>query len=105
LLGAHFDAVPNAPGADDNGSGTAALLEIARVLHGRTVRRTIRMVFFNLEEIGLKGSVEYVRLYKPTLDAKKESLIGMVSMEMLGFYSDEPKSQRSPIPKIEGVFD
>lgn len=105
ILGAHFDAVPGTPGADDNGTGTAALLEIARVLHGRPIRRTIRLVFFNLEEIGLKGSAEYVRTQKPAFDARAQTLIGMVSLEMLGFYSDAPNSQRSPIPRIEGVFD
>ncbi|MGH7132085.1 MAG: M28 family peptidase, partial [Phycisphaerales bacterium] len=48
LIGAHFDAVPAAPGADDNGSGVAALLEIARVLKDRKHHRTIKFVLFNL---------------------------------------------------------
>src|SRR5205814_2674707 len=64
LVGAHFDAVPLAPGADDNGSGTAGLLEVARVLKDHPTKRTIRLVFFNLEECGLIGSSQYVRLTK-----------------------------------------
>src|SRR5262245_40661948 len=98
IVGAHFDAVPGSPGADDNGSGTAALLEIARAFRERPTRRTVRLIVFNLEEVGLKGSAEYVRLYKPTLASGKEKLVGMVSLEMLGYFTDEPGSQRSPIP-------
>jgi thiol peroxidase len=108
IIGAHFDAVAGAPGADDNGTGTAALLETARVLRGKPLDRTVRLVFFNLEEIGLRGSNEYVKSLLPTLGepgAAKDTLIGMVSLEMLGYFSDEPNSQKSPIPKIEGVFD
>lgn len=105
ILAAHLDAVPKSPGADDNGSGAAALLELARVLYSRPLRRTVRFIFFNLEEVGLKGSAEYVRLLKPTLDAKKETVIGMVSLEMLGYYTDAPNSQRSPIPTIKGLFE
>jgi hypothetical protein len=105
IIGAHFDAVAGSPGADDNGSGTAALLEIARVLAGRRMERTVRLIFFNLEEIGIRGSAEYVRSILPELSEKKWSLVGMVSLEMLGYFTDEPGSQRSPIPRIEGVFD
>jgi hypothetical protein len=101
VISCHFDAAPNAPGADDNGTGVAGLLEIARVLKDRPMRRTVRLIFFNLEEIGLKGSAEYVQSALP----KDEKVIGMVSLEMLGYFSDKPGSQRSPIPKIEGVFD
>lgn len=104
VIGAHFDAAPGAPGADDNGTGTAALLELARVLRDRPMKRTVRLIFFNLEEIGLKGSAEYVKSIKPRLDAGDEAIIGMASLEMLGYFSDEPGSQRSPIPAIEGVF-
>jgi aminopeptidase YwaD len=102
ILACHFDAAPNAPGADDNGTGVAALLEIARVLKDRPMRRTVRLIFFNLEEIGLKGSIDYVRAGGLPTD---EKVIGMVSLEMLGYFSDNPGSQKSPIGKIEGVFD
>lgn len=105
IVGAHFDAVPDAPGADDNGTGIAALLELARVLKDHPTRRTIRLAFFNLEELGVKGSADYVRAYRRTLDAGAEKLVGMISLEMLGYFTDEPGSQKSPIPKIEGVFD
>lgn len=119
LLGAHFDAVPGAPGADDNGSGTSALVEIARAYQalraqGWTTRKTIRLAFFNLEEIGMVGSTRYFRDFsmanKPaeaseTPSAGRQRIVSMVSLEMLGYYSDAPGSQRSPFPKIEGKFD
>lgn len=109
LLGAHFDAVVGTPGADDNGTGVAALLELARVLNGLPTRRTIRLVFFNLEEVGLVGADRYVDAFVAEQKAKpenqQETIIGMVSLEMLGYFSDEPNSQKSPIPAIPGVFE
>ncbi|GJQ29431.1 MAG: hypothetical protein HBSAPP03_13150 [Phycisphaerae bacterium] len=102
LVGAHFDAAPKAPGADDNGTGTSALLELARVLKDQPRRRTIRLVFFNLEETGLIGSTKYVAGLPKDGPQK---IVGMISLEMLGYFSDEPDSQKSPIPKVEGVWE
>jgi len=111
LIGAHYDAAPRAPGADDNGTGVAALLELARVLKDRPMRRTVRLAFFTLEEVGLVGSREHAAAYRATKPSEPASpepapgrLIGMVSLEMLGYYTDEPGSQRSPIKPVEGVF-
>ncbi len=116
LLSAHLDAAPGAPGADDDGTGVAALLEIATILRDRPMRRTVRLVFFNLEEVGLVGSTQYAldlhRGDKPAglpgdapADAPVESIFGMASLEMLGYFSDAPGSQKSPIPAIKGVFE
>jgi hypothetical protein len=103
LWGAHFDAVPGSPGADDNGTGVATLLEAARVLKGRTPRRTVRLAFFNLEEVGLVGARAYAASVRERLEnhdhPEHEKIVGMVSMDMLGYFSDEPGSQRSPIPE------
>lgn len=105
LLGAHFDAVPGSPGADDDGTGTAALLELARVLKGREFDRSVRLVWFNGEEVGLIGSRKYAAAARRAMQEKRAEIVAMISVEMLGYYSDEPNSQQSPIPKIEGVFD
>lgn len=119
LIGAHFDAVPMGPGADDNATGTAAALELARVLKDFPTRRTIRIAFFNLEEVGLVGSSAYAadwkRLNQPApgeppdapgaTTPSPETIIGMLSLEMLGYFSDEPNSQKSPIPSQPGVFE
>lgn len=128
LISAHHDAVPMSPGADDDGTGVAAILELARVLKDRPMRRTIRLALFNLEEPGLVGSTAYVKtlreqgavgaapalgaadvkpeaLPEGTPPADRETIIGMASLEMLGYFSDEPNSQRSPIPPQPGVFE
>jgi len=116
ILGAHFDAVPKSPGADDNGSGFATLLEISRCLSGQKFKRSIRLCYFTHEEVGLLGAAEYVRTTMPnwreskdpadatkTIPAK-EIVIGMLSLETMGFYTDAPDSQKSPIKKSE-LFD
>jgi hypothetical protein len=119
ILGAHYDAVPNSPGADDNATGVAALLEIARALKDTPRRRTIRLVFFTLEEVGLHGSVQYILSKRadwfptpaptpapaaaPQPTPPKEKLVGMVSLECIGYFSDVADSQTNPIPKVAGV--
>ena len=105
LVGAHFDAVPTTPGADDNASGVSGAMEVARVLRERPMERTVRIVFFNLEEIGLIGSRQHARATRDRVEAGEESLIGMMSIEMIGYFCDEPGCQRSPMPPIPGVFE
>lgn len=96
LVGAHLDAVPLAPGADDNGSGTAGLLELARIFKDHKPERTIRFAFFTLEEAGLVGSTRYAGDLREKLRSGEERIVGMLSLDMLGFYSDEPESQTWP---------
>lgn len=109
LIGAHFDAVPGSPGADDNGTGTAALLELARVLKDEPRRRTVRLVFFTLEEVGCVGSRQHAKTWlaarASASEDVRETMIGMLSLEMLGYYCDEEGCQKSPVGKIEGVFE
>jgi len=104
LIGAHFDSHPDAPGADDNGTGVAAVLELARVLQNVPMRRTVRLVLFNLEEragnSGLHGSTQYATVVAEAVRAGEIDLIGMLSLEMLGYYSDEPGSQQNPFEKL-----
>ncbi|NIT61156.1 MAG: M20/M25/M40 family metallo-hydrolase, partial [Aliifodinibius sp.] len=60
VIGCHYDVYTNgAPGADDNGSGTAATMEIARVLSTSSYKRTIKLIGFSGEELGLLGSAAY----------------------------------------------
>lgn len=107
VVSAHTDAVPRSKGADDDGTGVAALLEIARVLHDAPMQRTVRLAFFNLEEAGLVGSSHYVAelVEQRAVDPKVPGVQWMMSLEMLGYYSDQPNSQRSPIPPIEHVYE
>lgn len=104
VISAHFDAVPGSPGAEDDGSGVAAILEMARILKDRPMHRTVRLILFNLEEAGLVGSRAYVGRRIDDWTAGKEKIVGMVSLDMIGYYTDEPNSQKSPLPPDSKLF-
>jgi Zn-dependent M28 family amino/carboxypeptidase len=92
IIGAHFDAVPETEGADDNASGVAVLLEAARILAESEKAPPIDFVAFNVEEYGMVGSSQHVAALKE----KKTKILGMISLEMVGFTSSEPGSQKLP---------
>lgn len=92
LIGAHYDAVPGTPGADDNATGVAVLLELARVFAISPLRFPLRLVAFDMEEYGMLGSAAYAQ----SLQEKGESLRLMLSLEMLGYCDSTPHSQRYP---------
>jgi Zn-dependent M28 family amino/carboxypeptidase len=99
VVGAHYDSVAGSPGANDNGSGVAALLELARLMHGSRPARTVRFVAFVNEEPPFfrgeaMGSLRYARRSKE----RGENIVAMLSLETLGYYSDRPDSQRYPFP-------
>jgi Peptidase family M28 len=99
VVGAHYDSAQGAPGANDNGSGAAAVIELARLLRDRTGARRIRLVLFVNEEppyfkSEAMGSLRYARV----LSERKERVVAMYSLETIGFYSSEPGSQRYPAP-------
>ena len=83
LLGAHYDTVLGSPGADDNASGVAVLLEVAKHLQTVPLSATVKFIAFGLEEYGYAGSTHYAE------KAKKngEKIVGMISLEMVGFTS------------------
>ncbi len=89
---AHYDSVSNAPGADDNGSGTVGVMELARLLSRYPTKKSLRFIGFDLEEAGLIGSTRYVSTGIPT----GESIEGVFNFEMIGFYSNQPNSQQLP---------
>jgi Zn-dependent M28 family amino/carboxypeptidase len=97
LVGAHYDAFYS--GADDNSSGVAAVLEIARVLQSREFSRTLRFVGFDLEELGLVGSTRYA-----TTVASADDIVGAIIFDCIGFRSTAPNSQLSlpgfPAPTV-----
>lgn len=98
VVGAHYDSCADAPGANDNATGVAAVIELARILAaGGNRRGTIRLVAFPNEEpprflTEEMGSRHYARL----LHERGERLSTMISLESLGCYSDQPGSQRYP---------
>ena len=83
ILGAHYDTVPGSPGADDNASAVAVLLEVARTMQGVPLDFTVRWIAFALEEYGYVGSTHYARKAKK----EREEILGMISLEMVGFTS------------------
>ena len=99
VVGAHYDSVPDGPGANDNGSGIAALLEVARLLAGNTPARTLRLVAFVNEEQPFSGGDEMgSRVYAQRSRQRGERIRAMVSLETLGFYTEHPESQHYPFP-------
>ena len=101
VVGAHYDSVLGSPGANDNASGTAAVLELARLLHdldGRSGKRIRLVLFVNEEPPYFKteamGSLNYAR----ALAQRDERVVAMYSLETIGFYSREPGSQLYPAP-------
>lgn len=99
VVGAHYDTVFNCPGANDNGSGVAVLMELARRLAATTPQRTIRLVAFANEEppFFLHTSMGS-RAYAMAARARQEDIRGMIALETMGYYSDKPGSQDYPFP-------
>ncbi|MBX9876921.1 MAG: M20/M25/M40 family metallo-hydrolase [Candidatus Obscuribacterales bacterium] len=99
VLGSHYDSVPNCPGANDNASGVAGNLEIARLLAKQKSDRTIRFVFFPNEENPYWGTDNMgSKVYADRAGDANENIIAMLSLETMGYFSDEPGSQRYPRP-------
>jgi Iap family predicted aminopeptidase len=81
MAGGHLDSVPAGPGINDNGSGTAALLELADALGGRAPRARVRLAFWGAEELGLIGSRRYVRrLSRP----ERDRIAAYLNLDMVG---------------------
>ncbi len=99
LVGAHYDSVMGSPGANDNASGVAAMLELARMARRKSAAATLRFVAFVNEEppfflTGAMGSRVYARQAK----ARGERIAAMLSLETIGYFSDRPGSQSYPFP-------
>lgn len=97
-IGAHWDTVADSPGADDDASGVAGLLEIARCIRtAGPFNRGIRFCFFAEEESGLLGSTAHVRRLEPG------SVDGLISLEMIGYRTMMPGTQKTPL-RVPFVF-
>ncbi|MES2297992.1 MAG: M28 family peptidase [Pseudomonadota bacterium] len=97
IVGAHYDSAPGAPGANDNGSGTAMVLELARSLHTSAPQRTLRFVLFANEEPPYFGGSSMGSLkYANRSRSRGENIVAMLSLETIGYYDDAPNSQIYP---------
>ncbi len=99
VIGAHYDTVPGSPGANDKGSGVAALLELARLFAHKKPERTVRFVaFVNEEPPYFQPDGMGSRVYARHARERGEKIVAMLSLETIGWYSDQPKSQHYPPP-------
>ncbi len=105
LAGAHYDSVQGSPGANDNGTGTAALLLIAEKLRDKKFARTLRFVAFSNEEPpyfqrdGYMGSWVYAKACRE----RGDDLQVVISLETMGYFTDEPQSQKYP-PLLAALY-
>ncbi|MDZ8089175.1 MAG: M28 family peptidase [Nostoc sp. DedQUE12b] len=91
LVAAHYDTVASSPGADDNASGVAVVLEVARLLGSRSTPRTLQLAFFDQEEAGLLGSQAFV-----SKTARLQNLGGAIVMDMVGYACYTSGCQKYP---------
>ena len=101
VVGAHYDSYFHAPGANDNGTGAAGVIELAKLLRDLQRRATMRIrlvLFVNEEPPFFKTEFMGSLVYAKQLKASGEPVLGMIALETLGFYSDEEHSQHYPPP-------
>lgn len=100
VVGAHYDSPDDSPGANDNGTGVAALLELASLLRAFKPRRhRLRLVFFVNEEAPYGKTPDMGSLRHAThLREKGEAVLGMIALETIGYFSNAPGSQAFPAP-------
>ncbi|BAY87165.1 hypothetical protein NIES267_66830 [Calothrix parasitica NIES-267] len=99
VVGGHYDTAFTTPGANDNGSGVAAVLELARRFADKKPSRTLRFVEFTNEEPPYfwtenMGSLVYAKGYKQ----RNENVVAMLSLETMGYFSEEEETQKYPFP-------
>ncbi len=98
IVGAHYDAVENTPGADDNASGVAGLLELATLLGQYPLPGTVELVAYSLEEPPFFATRQMGSAHHAEALAEEETPVSlMISLEMIGYYNDQPGSQDYPM--------
>jgi Zn-dependent M28 family amino/carboxypeptidase len=109
IIGAHYDVCGEQPGADDNASAVAGMLETARLLHAykgnQELNYSIEFVGYCLEEPPFFGSEEMgSAVHARQMYEHKVPVKYMIAYEMIGYFSDAPGSQKFPHPALEGLF-
>lgn len=105
VVGAHYDVCSNQQGADDNASGVAGLLELSHILHEKKLDNRIQFVAYTLEEppffrTDKMGS--YV--HAESLHQSNQTVLGMISLEMIGYFDDAKGSQDYPVNLLKLVY-
>jgi Zn-dependent M28 family amino/carboxypeptidase len=105
IVGAHYDAAGGFPGADDNASSVAGLIELVPLLRSHEFRRRVELVAYAFEEAPFfatpeMGSVVHAR----ALRAAGARVTAMLSLEMIGYYTDAPDSQKFPFRALKLIY-
>lgn len=105
VIGAHYDAHKDTPGADDNASGVAGLIELARLLHGVNLTQEVQLVAYTLEEPPYfathhMGSHQHAQ----SLKEGNRDVTLMIALEMIGYFNETPNSQSYPIPMLNLMY-
>lgn len=105
VVGAHYDTVTRTPGADDNASGVATLLEVARLLRDSAPELTVRLIAFTLEEPPHFHSASMgSRVHAQKCRKQGDRIAGMISLEMVGYYDASDGSQCYPFPCLRWFY-
>lgn len=105
IIGAHYDVAGNTPGADDNASGVAGLLELLRLLHSEKLRYRVDFAAYTLEEppfFGTKKMGSFI--HAESLHKSKARIKVMICLEMIGYFSEEDGSQQFPLPFMDLLY-
>ena len=105
VIGAHYDVCGDQDGADDNASGVAGLLELARLLKHEKLNYRIDFVAYTLEEPPFFGTENMgSSIHAKYISDNKISLKGMISLEMIGYFNDKPHSQKYPLSFLKWFY-
>ena len=105
VVGAHYDSLIHTSGANDNGSGVSALLELARLFSDSKLSKTVRFVaFVNEEPPFFKTSRMGSWIYAKQVQESGDRIVGMISLETIGYYTSEPLSQKFPLPLLRFFY-
>ncbi len=105
IFGAHYDTASGTPGADDNASSVAVLLEIARALKDFSPDRTLKLIFFVVEEPPIFKSEQMGSyIYAKQAKERNENVTAMICLEMLGYYTNEKDGQTYPFPMMSRIY-
>lgn len=100
VVGAHYDTAGEQPGADDNASGVAGLIELASVLGNVSLPVCVELVAYTLEESAFRTEHMGSAVHAQSLRQNGVAVRVMFSLEMIGYFTDTPQSQRFPLPGL-----
>lgn len=105
IIGAHYDSCDDTPGADDNASAVAGMLELARMIGANPPDLEIELVAYTLEEPPFfRSPMMGSAIHAASVADEKERIIGVIVLEMIGYFSDEPGSQGYPLPLMKAFY-